>query len=73
MQFEILQDLASGAGNADRNVLGRVRLNLAEFVDKSDDEEGIVRRYLMQDSKVNSTLRVGVIMRQVEGDKNFVT
>lgn len=72
-QFEILQDLASGAGNADRNVLGRVKLNLAEFVDKSDDEEGIVRRYLMQDSKVNSTLRVGVIMRQVEGDKNFIT
>lgn len=73
VHFEILQDLASGAGNADRNVLGRVKLNLAEYVDKSDDEEGIVRRYLMQDSKVNSTLRIGVVMRQTEGDKNFIT
>lgn len=43
-------------------------------MDKSDDEEeGILRRYLMQDSKVNSTLRVGVVMRQVEGDRQYYT
>ena len=42
-------------------------------MDKSDDDEGIVRRYLMQDSKVNSTLKVGIALRQVEGDRNFVT
>lgn len=42
-------------------------------MDKSDDEEGIVRRYLMQDSKINSTLRIGIAIRQVEGDRNFTT
>lgn len=80
IHFEIVQDFDSGAGNADRNVLGRVRLNLAEYVDKSDaggeegeEDEGVVRRYLMQDSKINSTLRVGVLMKLVEGERTFIT
>ncbi|KAH7304949.1 N-terminal C2 in EEIG1 and EHBP1 proteins-domain-containing protein [Stachybotrys elegans] len=36
-------------------------------------EEGIVRRHLMQDSKVNSTLRIGILMIQVDGDRNYVS
>ncbi|KAK8067956.1 hypothetical protein PG996_007068 [Apiospora saccharicola] len=35
-------------------------------------EEGIVRRYLMQDSKINSTLKIGILMVQIEGDRNYV-
>ncbi|KAI1392162.1 N-terminal C2 in EEIG1 and EHBP1 proteins-domain-containing protein [Hypoxylon trugodes] len=35
-------------------------------------EEGIVRRYLMQDSKINSTLKVGVLMVQIDGERNYV-
>lgn len=35
-------------------------------------EDGIVRRYLMQDSKVNSTLKIGILLLQVDGDRNFV-
>ncbi|RLL96625.1 hypothetical protein CFD26_100838 [Aspergillus turcosus] len=70
--LEIIQEFGSG-GHGDKNLLGRIKLNLAEYVDKSDDEEGIVRRYLMQDSKVNSTLRVGIVMRQIDGDRNFTT
>jgi hypothetical protein len=54
-------------------LLGNIKLNLAEYVDRSDDEEGITRRYLMQDSKINSTLKIGIMMHQVEGDRNFVT
>jgi hypothetical protein len=37
-----------------------------------DLPEGIVRRYLMQESKVNSTLKVSILMVQVDGDRNFV-
>lgn len=70
--LDIIQEFGSG-GHSDKNFLGRIRLNLAEYVDKSDDEEGIVRRYLMQDSKVNSTLRVGIVMHQIDGDRNFIT
>ncbi|KAL1971134.1 hypothetical protein VTN77DRAFT_85 [Rasamsonia byssochlamydoides] len=70
--FEIFQEFSSG-GRGDRITLGNVKLNLAEYVDKSDSEEGITRRYLMQDSKINSTLKIGILMRQVDGDKNFVT
>lgn len=70
--LDIIQEFGSG-GHGDKNLLGRIKLNLAEYVDKSDDEEGIVRRYLMQDSKVNSTLRVGIVMRQIDGDRNFTT
>ncbi|PWY72413.1 hypothetical protein BO70DRAFT_297789 [Aspergillus heteromorphus CBS 117.55] len=72
LYFEIIQEFASG-GNNEKNLLGRIRLNLSEYVDKSDDDEGIVRRYLMQDSKINSTLKVGIAIRQVEGDRNFIT
>ncbi|KAK9443029.1 estrogen-responsive protein [Metarhizium brunneum] len=35
-------------------------------------EEGIVRRYLMSDSKINSTLKIGILMVQVDGERNFV-
>jgi hypothetical protein len=56
--------------------LGYVSLNLAEYVEESDigpdGEEGVVRRYLMQESKINSTLKVGISMKQVDGERNFV-
>jgi len=39
--------------------------------DESDDG-GITRRYLLQDSKVNSTLKIGIKMKQTEGDANFI-
>ncbi|QPG94614.1 hypothetical protein C2857_006546 [Epichloe festucae Fl1] len=35
-------------------------------------EEGIVRRHLMQDSKINSTLKIGILMVQVDGERNFI-
>ncbi|KAF7552091.1 hypothetical protein G7046_g7517 [Stylonectria norvegica] len=35
-------------------------------------EDGIVRRYLMQDSKVNSTLKIGILMVQVDGERTFI-
>jgi hypothetical protein len=34
--------------------------------------DGVMRRYLMQESKVNSTLKVGILMVQVDGERNFV-
>ncbi|KAI1378936.1 N-terminal C2 in EEIG1 and EHBP1 proteins-domain-containing protein [Hypoxylon crocopeplum] len=42
--------------------------------DVVDDEaeEGIVRRYLMQDSKINSTLKIGILMVQIDGERNYV-
>lgn len=59
INFEVLQEYSSGA-RGERIELGNVRLNLAEYVDSSelDGEDGICRRYLMQDSKINSTLKV---------------
>ena len=54
----MLQEYASGA-HGERILLGNVKLNLAEYVAGSEDEEdGIMRRYLMQESKINSTLKV---------------
>ncbi|ROT34754.1 hypothetical protein SODALDRAFT_285906 [Sodiomyces alkalinus F11] len=38
----------------------------------ADVEDGIVRRYLMQESKINSTLKIGILMVHVDGDRNFV-
>lgn len=35
-------------------------------------EDGIVRRYLMQESKVNSTLKISILMVQVDGERSYV-
>lgn len=122
IEFEVLQEFDSGgvAGHVEKIVLGKVTLNLAEYVEESeaivrelrpgtaegpqsrgharhrsslsahtggtsrssldrdealaamDAEEGVVRRYLMQESKVNSTLKIGILMVQIEGERNYI-
>lgn len=79
IEFEVLQEYSSG-GRGERITLGEIHLNLAEYVDVMDlqsptdqhtEEEGITRRYLMQDSKINSTLKIGLSMRQIEGTREY--
>ena len=58
IHFEVLQEYSPGA-RAERIALGNIKLNLSEYVDGGDDgEDSITRRYLMQESKINSTLKV---------------
>ena len=78
IELEVIQEY-TGGGKPERITLGNVKLNLAEYVEQSElsrvvegDEPGITRRYLMQNSKINSTLKISVFMRQIEGDRNFV-
>jgi hypothetical protein len=73
IHFEVVQEYSSGS-RGDRIQLGNVRLNLAEYVDRTDEEEdeGITRRYLMQESKINSTLKIEILMKQIEGERNFI-
>lgn len=80
IHFEILQEYSEGARHG-RVVLGQVKLNLAEYADRAHledesrdpDDEGITRRYLMQHSKINSTLKIGISLKQLDGDTNFST
>jgi hypothetical protein len=72
INFEIIQEFHSSPAN-EKNALGKIKLNLAEYVDKVDEDEGVVRRYLMSDCKVNSTVKIGIAMRQIEGDRSFTT
>ena len=61
IHFEVMQEYSSGA-RGERIILGNVRLNLAEYVDAGEDgDRNVTRRYLMQDSKINSTLKVSVL------------
>ncbi|KAF1985290.1 hypothetical protein K402DRAFT_394987 [Aulographum hederae CBS 113979] len=79
IHFEVLQEYG-GSGRGERITLGNIKLNLAEYVEQSEQqspggdggEEGVVRRYLMQDSKINSTLKISIFMKQLDGDRNFV-
>lgn len=73
MHFKVLHEVHSG-GKGERIELGVVELNLAEYVEASEQEgeDGVTRRYLMQKSKINSTLKISIFMRQIEGDRNFV-
>ncbi|CAK7263676.1 hypothetical protein SEPCBS57363_000691 [Sporothrix epigloea] len=139
IDFEVIQEFeAHGAGRDEKVVLGKVSLNLAEYVAESDAmqretrpeapashnvrdrpdsssgtrhsrqrsslsgknsaissigtsvgtneaatsdsssvadvpaEDGIIRRYLMQDSKINSTLKIGILLVQTDGERNYV-
>ena len=40
--------------------------------DKHEVLDGITRRYLMQDSKINSTLKISILVIQTDGDKSYV-
>lgn len=75
MHFEVVQDYGVG-GRGEKIVLGQVTLNLAQYVEESDaidtDDDGVMRRYLMQESKINSTLKIGIGMRQVDGERNYI-
>ncbi|RMD39851.1 hypothetical protein DV735_g5278, partial [Chaetothyriales sp. CBS 134920] len=79
IHFEVVQEY-SATGRGSRVQLGNVKLNLAEYtkppeiiVNEDEIDDGFVtRRYLLQDSKVNCTLKVGVKMEQTEGDTNFI-
>lgn len=90
IEFEVIQDYNAG-GRGEKITLGRVSINLAEYVDidgqglqspgglapgiaggEDDQEEGVTRRYLMQESKINSTLKIGIAMRQIEGERNYI-
>lgn len=73
--LEVLQEFFSGASRGETVALGNVRLNLAEFVVEGGGSEegergsgqGVTRRYLMQASKINSTLKVGLPLRGGKG------
>jgi hypothetical protein len=73
INFEVIQDYNSGS-RGEKITLGHISLNLAEYVEISDseDEDGITRRYLMQESKINSTLKIGISMRQLDGERDFI-
>ena len=66
LDFDVYQELYQGK---ERHALGKLSLNLAEY---AGVREEVNRRYLLQDSKVNSTLRVAIYMQQVSGDQDFV-
>ncbi|KAK4541693.1 hypothetical protein LTR36_007402 [Oleoguttula mirabilis] len=85
VQFEVLQEYSAG-GRGERICLGRISLNLAEYVESEEqapsspgggsgagktDETGITRRYLMQDSKINSTLKIGIYMKHIDGTRDY--
>ncbi|KAM7222580.1 N-terminal C2 in EEIG1 and EHBP1 proteins domain containing protein [Rhypophila decipiens] len=38
----------------------------------SDVQEGVIRRYLLEDAKINSTLKIGILMVQVDGERNYI-
>lgn len=76
IRFEILQEYSSD-GKGERITLGVLSLNLSEYVGDEQDtpiaegQRSVTRRYLMQESKINSTLKIEIEMKHVKGDKNY--
>lgn len=65
--FEVTQEYSSGA-RSERITLGNVKLNLAEYVEGDGGDEGTTRRYLMRESKINSTLKVWCLLHFCQKD-----
>jgi hypothetical protein len=59
IHFEVLHEVTS-TEKGERIALGNIKLNLAEYVwaSEQEGEEAVSRRYVMQESKINSTLKV---------------
>ncbi len=72
IDFQIFQELSL----SEKLMIGKLRLNLGEYADPERDGAGregvIIRRYLMQDSKINSTVKIGIGMQQLEGSRDFI-
>ncbi|KAF3924112.1 hypothetical protein ABW20_dc0104116 [Dactylellina cionopaga] len=63
LDLEIIQEYSG----RERIILGTLELNLAEYVGREREN----RRYLMQASKINSTLQISTELKQISGDTSF--
>ncbi|KAK6534234.1 hypothetical protein TWF281_005565 [Arthrobotrys megalospora] len=63
LDLEVIQEYSG----RERIILGTLELNLAEYVGR--DRE--TRRYLMQASKINSTVQISTELKQISGDTSF--
>ncbi|KAK9454348.1 N-terminal C2 in EEIG1 and EHBP1 proteins-domain-containing protein [Dipodascopsis uninucleata] len=62
--FEVVSEMAG-----EKIDLGNIHVNMAEFAKEKSDG----RRYLLQNSKVNSTLKISMKFHQLSGDSTFST
>lgn len=71
LDLEVFQELSS----SETLQIGKLRLNLAEYANgegRGREDDVVVRRYLMQDSKINSTVKIGIGMHQLDGPTDFI-
>ncbi|KTW32811.1 uncharacterized protein T551_00296 [Pneumocystis jirovecii RU7] len=66
--FEVNQESSELSGASHQLVLGKVDINLAEYAGLSKETEC----YLLQNSKVNSLLRISISMEQIGGSTNYI-
>jgi N-terminal C2 in EEIG1 and EHBP1 proteins len=68
-----LAEYVDDSGNGSGRGRGGGRSEEGDGIGEYGGGAGIVRRYLMQESKINSTLKIGIKMRQLEGETNFTS
>ncbi|KAK9447882.1 N-terminal C2 in EEIG1 and EHBP1 proteins-domain-containing protein [Limtongia smithiae] len=66
IMFEILSEHAAG----EKVEIGMLELNLAAY---AKEQPAVARRYLLQHSKVNSTIKITISCLQLSGDATFST
>jgi hypothetical protein len=78
LELEVWHELNGGHGGVivgkdEKTKIGIVKVNLAQYVKETgrDDSQGVTRRHLLYESKVNCTLKITVDMKQTEGDDKF--
>ncbi|CAA19306.1 cortical variant C2 domain protein, human FAM102A and FAM102B ortholog, implicated in signalling or endocytosis [Schizosaccharomyces pombe] len=66
-KFLILQVLCDSHTDSGVIRLGILKINLTEYVYVGQD----TRKYLLADSKINATIRIGISLKQTSGNKDF--
>lgn len=67
--------LATSDGGNDNSGSNNDNNNKAPSINEPPEtyvEDGIIRRYLMTDSKINSTLKLSILMIQIDGERHYV-
>ena len=67
-EYMVIFDVMWDQNGSDKLQLGKVELNLAEYVGGTEPKK---TKYLLKNSKINGALSLTVAMKQISGSKNY--
>lgn len=70
-EYVVIFDVVWDQNGADKLTLGRVEINLAEYVNKTSNKDVKKTKYLLKNSKINGALALTIGVSQVSGQTDY--